>query len=168
VGQASRKFSRDEQFMRRNDKEIKDPEEINEIMQKASYCHLGFVDGDEPYVIAMNYGYKDNSLYFHAAGEGRKLEIIKKNNKVCFEIGTDIETITAEKSCGWSMKYRTVVGTGRAYILEGDEAKLDGLRIFTGHYSRGEFGVPKGTLDKTAVIRVDIKTITGKKSGFKS
>ena len=45
---------------------------------------LAFVDGDEPYVISMNFGYKDKALYLHSATEGRKIEIIKKNNKVCF------------------------------------------------------------------------------------
>lgn len=153
--------------MRRNDKEIKDIKEIEEIIEKASYCHLALADGDEPYIVSMNYGYKDKTLYLHAAAEGRKIELIKKNNKVCFEMVVDVETIRGDKSCGWSMKYRSVVGTGRAYILNGDKAKTDGLKILTGHYSHNEFSVPKETLDKTAVIRIDVESLTGKKSGFK-
>jgi uncharacterized protein len=154
--------------MRRNDKEITDIKEIEEIIEKAQYCHLALVDGDEPYVISMNFGYRDKTLYLHAANEGRKLEIIKKNNKVCFELDTDVETIKNEKSCGWSMKYRSVIGTGNAYILEGDNVKTEGLKIFTSHYSHGEVNLTKDTLDKTAVIKVKITSLTGKKSGFKS
>lgn len=67
--------------VRRKDKEITNRAEIEGILKKAFICHLGLSDGDLPYVVPMNYGYEDGHIYLHCATEGKKLDIIKKNNK---------------------------------------------------------------------------------------
>jgi len=152
--------------MRRKDKEITDIKEIEEIIKKADCCRIGLVDNDEPYVVPVCFGYERKALYFHGALEGRKVELIKKNNQVCFEIDTDAEVVKAETSCGWTMRYRSVIGVGRAYILESDEEKCHGLRLIMKHYSGDEFSFPKPKLDKTLVVKVDIRSITGKQSGY--
>jgi len=152
--------------VRRSEKEINDIKEIEEVLQAAICCHIGLVDRDEPYVVPVNFGYKDKALYFHGACEGRKISLIKKNNKVCFELETDIEMMRDEEPCQWSMKYRSVIGRGRAHILEDDKAKTNGLRVIAGHYTQGEFTFPKVSLDKTAVVRIDIENMFGKKSGY--
>ncbi len=152
--------------MRRSEKEITDIKDIEAVIQKAICCRIGLVDGDEPYVVPVNFGYKDKALYFHGASEGRKIDLIKKNNKLCFELEVNVEVTRAEEPCRWGMKYRSVIGVGKAHILEGDKAKTDGLRIITSHYTQGEFTFPKDSLDKATVIRVDIEKLTGKKSGY--
>lgn len=152
--------------MRRSEREIKSLKEIEEIIQKAAVCHLGLADRSEPYIVPVNFGYKDKSIYFHSAREGRKIDLIKKNNNVCFEMETDFEIVGAEITCNWGAKYRSVMGTGKAQILEADDAKLNGLKIITGHYGEGKFSVPKGNLDRVAVIKIDIEEMTGKKSGL--
>ena len=75
--------------MRRKEKEIKDRKEIISILQKAKICRIGLSENNKPYIVPMNFGYKEGCLYFHCANEGRKIGIIKKNNNVCFEIDTD-------------------------------------------------------------------------------
>jgi len=152
--------------MRRKDKEITDIGEIEEIVRRAGICRLGLVDGDEPYVVPLNFGYEDRALYFHWALEGRKFEIIQKNNKVCFEIDTDVEIVNVETPCDSVVKYRSVIGVGRACILEDDEEKSHGLSLIMKQYSEGDFSFPKSELDKTLVVKVDIKSVTGKKSGY--
>jgi len=152
--------------MRKKDKEITDIKEIERIIKKATCCRIGLVDGDEPYVVPVCFGYERKVLYFHGALEGRKVELIKKNNQICFEIDTDVEVVKSEKPCGWTMKYRSVIGVGRAYILESDEEKCHGLRLIMKHYSGDEFSFPKPKLDKTLVVKVDIRSITGKQSGY--
>lgn len=151
--------------MRRKEKEIIDIDEIERIIKKAICCRIGLVDTDEPYVVPVSFGYERNALYFHSALEGRKVELIKKNNKICFEIDTDVEVAKARKPCGWTMKYRSVIGVGRAYILENDEEKSHGLKLIMRQYTEGNFSFPKSTLDSVLVVRVDIGSITGKKSG---
>ena len=70
--------------MRRKDKEIIDKELIEEILERNRICRIGFVDGERPYIIPMNYGYKDNNLYVHSALEGKKIDILNINNNVTF------------------------------------------------------------------------------------
>ena len=152
--------------MRRKDKEITDIKEIEEIIKKADCCRIALVDNYEPYVVPVSFGYERNTLYFHGALEGRKVELIKKNNQICFEMDTDAEVVKAETSCGWTMRYRSVIGVGRAYILESDQEKCHGLRLIMKHYSGDEFSFPKPKLDKTLVVKVDIRSITGKQSGY--
>ena len=150
--------------MRRSEKEIISLKEMEEVIQKAVVCHLGLIDADEPYIVPMSFGYKDKTLYLHSAAEGRKIDIIKKNDKVCFELEADIEIVKAEIPCKWSTKYRSVIGTGRAKIIEENKAKASGLNIITGHYTQGKYDFPEANLDKVVIIRIDIEKLSGKKS----
>ena len=77
--------------------------EIEEIINKAGVCHLGLVDGDEPYVVPFSFGYERGALYFHGNMKGRKIELIRKNNRVCFEMETDVEVKEAEQACDWGI-----------------------------------------------------------------
>ena len=152
--------------MRRKDREITDIKEIEKIIKKGKVCHLGLVDNDEPYIVPVNFGYERHALYFHSALEGRKVELIKKNNKICFEIDTDVEIVNSEKPCDWTTKYRSVIGVGRAYILDSDEDKAHGLSLIMKQYSDGEPESDFEKLDLILIVKIDIESITGKKSGY--
>jgi len=152
--------------MRKKDKEITDIDEIERIIRRAICCRIGLVDNDEPYVVPVSFGYERNALYFHGASEGHKIELIKKNNKVCFEIDTDVAVVKAEKPCQWTMRYRSVIGMGRAHILESAEEKAHGLELLMRHYTEGDFSFPKSELGSVLVVRIDIENITGKKAGY--
>jgi hypothetical protein len=142
---------------------VTDIDEIEGVIKKALICRLGLVDNDEPYVVPVCFGYERNTLYFHGKLKGRKVELIKKNNKICFEIDADVELEKGEDPCDWAMKGKSVVGVGRASILEDDEEKSHALRLIMGHYSEGDFSFPKPALDSVLVARVDIRSITAKK-----
>ena len=152
--------------MQKKEREITDISEIEEIIKKSINCRIGLVDGDEPYVVPVCFGYERGALYFHGALEGRKVELIEKNDKVSFEMEADVETVFATSPCDWTMKYRSVIGVGKAHILESDEEKTHGLRVIMKHYSEGESNFPKSRLDLSSVVRVDIERITGKQSGY--
>ena len=152
--------------MRRKEREITDIEEIEQVIKKAKVCRLGLVDNDGAYSVPVCFGYERNSLYYHSAPEGRKVELIKKNNKICFEIDTDVEIVNAEKPCGWTTKYRSVVGTGRAYILKRDEEKVHGLSLIMKQYSEGKTTFDFEKLDSVLLVKIDIESMTGKKSGY--
>ncbi len=151
--------------VRRKDIEITDLREIEQIIREATVCHLGLVDNDEPYVVPVNFGYEQNALYFHSALEGRKVALIKKSNKVCFEIDTDVE-IGKTDSSNCSVRYKSVIGTGRAYILENNEEKARGLKSIMRQCAGGEYSFSEEKLDTVLVIRIDIESITGKQSGY--
>ncbi len=152
--------------MHRKEREITDNAEIERIIKEASICRIGLVDGDEPYIVPVCFGYEKNALYFHGALVGRKVEVIRKNNRVCFEMDTDVAMVSAGEPCGWATKYRSVIGVGRACILQSDEEKTHGLKVIMRQYSEKDFNFPKERLDSVLVVRIDVESIIGKKSGY--
>lgn len=152
--------------MQKKEREITDISEIEAIIKKSINCRIGLVDGDEPYVVPVCFGYERGALYFHGALEGRKVELIEKNDRVSFEMEADVEVVSVTSPCDWTMKYRSVIGVGKASIVESDGEKIHGLELIMKHYSEGEFSFPKSRLDLSSVVRVDIERITGKQSGY--
>ena len=53
--------------MRRSDKQIKDGKIIEKILEEAMVCRLALCDDGRPYIIPLNFGFKNNHLYFHSA-----------------------------------------------------------------------------------------------------
>ncbi len=153
--------------MRRKDNEIQAREEIVEIIEKAPVCRLGLCRDNVPYVVPLNFGYRDGCLYLHCAKEGKKMEMIRANPRVCFEIDIDVEVIQADQPCDWGMKYASVIGFGTAFVLEDPEEKQRGLDAIMEHYSsKPAQPYPESFLKHTAVIRVEVEEMTGKKSGI--
>ena len=152
--------------MRRSDREVTEKSELINILEKGDSCHIALCDGDTPYLITMNYGYEwtDNLIiYLHCAKEGRKIDIIKKNPKVCFSVDTGHELVVSETACGWGMKYKSVVGNGTIEIIENNAEKLKGLNLLMQHYSgKSDFTYEEKMLQATALLRIKIVDITGK------
>ena len=150
--------------MRRIDREITDKTEIIKILESAFVCHLGLTDGNMPYVVPMNFAYKDNAIYLHCASQGRRLDMLKKNSNVCFQVeltpGTIVEN--GDQPCEWGVKFRSVIGFGKAEILQSRDDKLKGLTIFMGRFSGNKFTFPEGEIDATTVIKISIDEMTGK------
>lgn len=153
--------------MRKKEKEIKDENTIESIIKRAGVCRIGLSENNVPYIVPLNFGYKDNCLYFHSAREGKKIDMIRSNNDVCFEIDIDNEVVKGEAACGWSMKYYSIIGFGKAFFVEGFEEKRKALDIIMEHYSdESSFEYPEETVNSTAIIKVKIESMTGKKSGY--
>ena len=152
--------------MRRKEKMIVDQRIIDEIMASAKVCRLGLADDNIPYIVPICFGYQAGTLYFHSAPEGKKIDILRKNPKVCFEFDRGVELIPAEKPCQWGMRYQSIIGYGKAVFLETVEEKRQALRIIMDHYAEGNFSFQESTIAKTAVFKVVITELTGKQSGI--
>ncbi len=150
--------------MRRKEKEITDIGEIESIIRKSLVCRLGLADDGSPYIVPLCFGYKNNSLYFHSAKEGRKIEILKRNNQVCFEFDSNFEVQTGKAACDWGMNYRSVIGYGRAFFIENSEEKRKALDVIMAQYADGVFEYSEKAFGKAFVIKVEIESMTGKKS----
>ena len=144
--------------------EIVDPEKIESIIFKAKVCRLGMVDGDQPYVVPLSFGYHENTLYFHTGRRGRKMAILKKNNRVCFEMEVGLEIVPADNPCKWNMRYKSVVGFGRAVILENPAEKIKALDVIVKHYGGALTSYDEKRVNGLAVIKVAIDNVTGKES----
>ncbi|MCE8423846.1 MAG: pyridoxamine 5'-phosphate oxidase family protein [Candidatus Methanoperedens sp.] len=152
--------------MRRKDKEIKDAKEIESIISRSDVCRIAVSENNSPYIVPVCFGYRDNCLFFHSAAGGKKIDIIKKNNRVCFEFDVHEGLIKSENLCNWDMKYHSVIGYGKAFFIDDFEEKTKALNIIAGHYSSDMHEYHKNSVDNVTIIKVDIENITGKKSGY--
>ena len=120
-------YTIDTREMRMKDKQVTDRDEILEIINNCERCRLGFSDDGVPYVIPINFGftYEDGALtlFFHCAAEGRKMDIIKKNPVVCFEMDCDYRLNPKENVDKNAIKYESVIGTGIIKIVEDHQEK---------------------------------------------
>jgi len=153
--------------MRRKDKEITEPAAIRAVIEKATVCRLGMVDGNRPYIVPVCFGYHDNVLYFHSASKGRKIDLLRKNPNVCIEFDLLAEPIESENACDWSMRYQSVIGFGKAVFIEDLDEKRKALGIIMAQYTDREFQFPEKMLKATRVFRVEIEQVTGKQSGIR-
>ncbi|MCJ7499356.1 pyridoxamine 5'-phosphate oxidase family protein [bacterium] len=151
--------------MRRSDKQITDPAELENLLRGSEICHLSMVDDGKPYVVPMNFGYVDGALYFHSAPEGRKIDILGKNPDVCFSVIARNILIKGEKACSWTAKYTSVIGTGKAVIISDRAGKEEGLSILMKQYSDEDYNFSGENLDGVVIIRVEVVEMTGKSSG---
>ena len=148
--------------MRRKEKEITDQSEIESIIKQSQVCRLAMVDGDTPYLVPLCFGYRDGVLYFHSAKEGKKIDILKQNNSVCFEFEEVSGLSTGKTACDWGINYRSVIGFGKAVILEDQAEKRSALEVITAQYADKDYKLTDGAVKETLVIKVDIESMTGK------
>jgi nitroimidazol reductase NimA-like FMN-containing flavoprotein (pyridoxamine 5'-phosphate oxidase superfamily) len=152
--------------MRRKEKAITKPKELEAIITSAQVCRLAFADHNTPYIVPMHFGIQGNNLYFHCASKGRKLDFIKQNPVVCFEIEGDLRIINTGKPCNWSTRYASIIGYGNASIITDPPQKKEALGIIVSHYApANDYVFPENKVNEVTIIKVEITSLTGKKSG---
>ena len=150
--------------MHKTNREIRDFNAMLAIMKKARVCRIGLSNNGTPYVVPMNFGLGENCIYLHCAAEGQKLDIMRKNNKVCFEMDLIQEIKQGSEPCSWSCSYESVIGFGLAsFVKELIEKRFALDRIMEHYNARAPFYYPDDTLAKTIVIRITIESLTGKR-----
>jgi len=153
--------------MRRKDREITEISEIMEIIKKCDVCNLALFDEKYPYVVPLNFGAAniDNkvTLYFHGAKVGKKIDLLKKNNMVAFEMDCSHKLLLAETACDSTMEFESVCGNGVIEILE-DNQKIAALTILMNQYEvkeKHEFN--ENHLNAIEVLKLTVNEITGKR-----
>lgn len=152
--------------MRRKDKEITDRRIIDELLATARVCRIALVDAGEPYIVPVNYGYRDNALYVHSAVAGRKTDILRRNNRVCFEIESSAEIIPHPEPCHWGTRARSLIGYGRVEIITDREEKRRGLDIIMAHHGKTDANVyDEKQLAALVILKLTIESVVGKQLG---
>ncbi len=147
--------------MRRKDREIRDFTRMTEILKSCGCCRLGLVDAGSAYIVPMNFGYEIQGetvfLYFHSAKEGRKIDLLSSQTSMTFEADCGHELLTADNACGFSYRYRCVMGRGTIEILARADDKIHGLQKIMEHYSgTGGHAFDPRMLDRIDVLRLDV------------
>jgi nitroimidazol reductase NimA-like FMN-containing flavoprotein (pyridoxamine 5'-phosphate oxidase superfamily) len=151
--------------VRRSDRETEDRREIDEILHGALVCHLAFAVDGEPYVVPISFGYDDTCLYIHTAKEGRKIDCIGANPRVCFQVERGVRLVTdPEDACAWSFAFESVIGYGVVSELKDPGERTRGLNHIMRHYSGKDWEFDPGVMTATRVWRISIESVTGKRS----
>ena len=141
-------------------------EEIEAVIGEALVCRLGMADEKGPYVVPLCFGYEDGVLYFHGSPSGRKVNALRRDPRVCFEIDMDVAIQRAETACATSVRYRSVIGFGRAFFIEDREEKVKALNALMRQYADGDHEVDDAQLGRTTVFGVRIESMTGRQAGY--
>lgn len=154
--------------MRRKDREITDPEEIDAILGRCRVCRLAFAVEDTPYIVPLNFGFRREdgrlTLFFHGAKEGRKLDMMARNPRVCFETdGMHRLMPDADHPEKCTMAYESVVGWGTARLLTDAAERRRALDCLMAHYGAVPKGYPEAALRAVAVFSVAVSECTGKR-----
>ena len=153
--------------MRRKDRQITEIEAIRAILDKAKVLHLAMIDGDRPYVVPLNYGYTlENgalTLYLHSAREGRKLDVLRQNDRVAFVLETNVSQVSGgDIPCKYGEAYASVMGEGTAVLLDDPVQKIEALQILMKTQTGREFAFTPAMAESVAVIRVNVDSFTAK------
>ena len=154
------------QGMTKRERQVTDPEQILHILDTAKVVHLGLSVNDEPYVVPMNYGYTMEegklTLYLHSALRGKKLDMIRANPRVFFEIDCDRLPFEGRLPCQYGMSYSSVMGRGEARILEDVEEKKQAMTLLMKTQTEKDFSFNDQLVSIVAVIRIDVTDYTAK------
>ena len=154
------------QGMTKRERQVTDEAQILKILDTAKVLHLGLSVNDEPYVVPMNYGYcmEDGKLvlYLHSALRGKKLDMIRANQKVFFELDCDLVPFAGKVACQYGLAYSSVMGRGTARIVEDVEEKKKAMSILMKTQTGKDFSFEDRLVSIVAVIRIDVAEYTAK------
>jgi nitroimidazol reductase NimA-like FMN-containing flavoprotein (pyridoxamine 5'-phosphate oxidase superfamily) len=158
--------------MRRADKQVDDRDRLEAMLAQAPVCRLGLADpgpdGAVPYVIPVFFAFRDGKLYVHSADEGKKIDVLRRNPRVCVEVDEYRGIYPAEKPCGYTSMFRSVIAYGTAIQLTDPQAKREALDLimekYAGRRTGAGFEFSDVTLQRTAILEVTLEQITGKQS----
>ncbi len=154
------------QGMTKRELQITDLNEIKSILDKATVLRLGLAVDNEPYVVPMNYGYRmeDDKLtiYLHSAMRGKKIDMIRANPRVFFELDCDLKPFEGTKPCTYGLSYSSIMGRGTAVLVEDVEEKMDAMTILMKTQTGKDFSFNEKLVGMVAVIRIDVAEYTAK------
>jgi len=153
--------------MRRNDREVTGIVGIGEILLQCKTCHVAMIDGDLPYVVPLSYGYQilpGNilELYFHSALEGKKLTVLKHNNKVCFEMAREGKPVQTETPCNSGYYFASIIGFGEVVFIDDMDEKCNALSIIFKHQANRDAKFTAEQANSVCVFKIVSTDFTGK------
>ena len=147
---------------------ITDKELIKEIILKCDICNMSMVDENNmPYVVPMNFGYDNETIYFHSHPEGKKMNILEKNPAVSVSFSTDHELYNQSETvaCSYGMAYKSVFASGDIEFIDDYDEKVFALNMIMAQYVAGEFSYNRPSVINVRVFKLKPGQITCKLFG---
>ena len=153
--------------MRRTDREVSGPNEIFHIIQRCDVCRLAFFDEEYPYIIPLNFGVSFDAqlptFYFHGAGMGTKMALMKRNPKVGFELDCGHSLVTGPKACDYSMEYESVCGTGTLSMVPDYEKEYCLTQLMNQYVEGQAHTFDAKWVSATTIWKLTVRSISGKR-----
>ena len=154
------------QGMTRRERQVTDPERILQILDTAKVLHLGLAVDNEPYVVPMNYGYAmvdgKLTLYLHSAHSGKKLDMMRANPNVFFEMESGLVPFEGDVACRYGLAYSCLMGRGRAQKVEDVSEKKLALELLMKVQTGRDFSFTDKLTDAVTITRIDVSEYTAK------
>ena len=154
------------QGMTKRERQVTEEAKILHILDTAKILHLGLCSGNMPYVVPMNYGYTMEqgklTLYLHSAVRGKKLDMIRENPNVFFEMNCDLIPFEGPVPCRYGLSYSSLMGQGQARIVEDPEEKQEAMTVLMKTQSGKDFSFNEKLVSIVSVIRIDVAEFTAK------
>lgn len=152
--------------MRRKDREVTETEHICEIIDSCKVFRIAMSVKDVPYMVPLNFGYRyaDGAFqfFFHCAGEGKKIRMLKENSQVCFEMDGDHQLTEADMACGYGYLYKSVIGMGQVDFVTDTQEKAECLCHIMKHQTGRDFIITKEQAAPVTVCKITVSEITAK------
>ena len=151
--------------MRKPKMQITERSALEDILRRGKVLRLAMCREGRPYLVPLNYGYAGGRIYLHTGHQGLKMDFLRANPRVCFEVSVDVELIPAELACKWSCHYRSIVGHGLASVVQDPDERRLGLLAVTAQYAGdGPHQLAPEAMARACVLRIDIEEMTGKQN----
>ncbi len=145
---------------------VYDREAVNQILDEAFLCHVGFVADGQPFVIPTSYGRDGDTLYIHGSAASRMLRNLDQGVPVCITVTLLDGLVLARSVFNHSMNYRSVVILGVATLVDDPAEKLTALRTLSEHIIPGRWDDSRQPNEKelkaTSVLRLAITEFSAK------
>ncbi len=154
--------------MLRRDREVTDPDRIAQILDEAKVVHVGLNDGGYPYVVPLHYGYELANgrlvLYMHGAQKGHKLDLVRADMRVGFELDCEVQTTFDEPDlpCSYGFFYASVMGRGEISLIEDASQKVHALQVLMEHQTGRSFQITPQMAKGASVFRIVANTYSAK------
>ncbi len=156
--------------VRRRDKEVRDLAAVLDVLARGEVARIAMVDADGPYVVPVSYAAlppgdgEPLRIVVHGAREGRKIDALRRDPRVCVEVTVDAAVIPAVRACDVTVRYRSVIAFGLAAFLEEPAARARALAAIAARYAPGAPPIDEGEARKIAILEIRIDAATCKVS----
>jgi uncharacterized protein len=156
---------------RRKERIMNTTQEMELLLERMPVGRLAVTTEDGPYVVAVNYLFLEGNIYFHSGQEGRKIEALRADPRVCFLVDDVGPQVLWDKGCGISQVYESVACFAKAEFVDDPLEKKRILERLVRKFVPADHPLPPmegPNLERTAVVRLVVESMSGKANRLSS
>jgi uncharacterized protein len=152
--------------VRRKDREVTEIMDLLQIITQCKVCRIAMQDQEGLYIVPMNFGFSYEGdqlvLFFHSAKEGRKINALKENSNICFEMDCEHRLITDDVVCEYGYSFKSIIGKGKAIFIDDVEEKKVALSMLMKHQTGQDFSFEDRMTNTVIVFKIVVDQFAGK------